>query len=153
MNYDREEALTKQLSDMTSKELDSVLINLQANINVAKIQKQVLHINTSRHHIVPWISPAGRAYSKWAADMLSTYPEKISTNDRLFLTNIVMKAVILNEDNVHTLRWLGDKFKTKPTTGNKQVDKAIWCYVHGKTTWKEMMVGKVVENLKEWKVK
>jgi len=141
--FEHNKDLDKQLAKMTEEELDATLLKLQAIDSEQRVKTQVLSINTSKY-IVPWISPTGRAYSKWAADMLSTYPKTIRKGDKVFLHNIVMKSVMLDQDNVHHLHWLGDRHKTHPTTGDEQRDAAIWSYVYGHVTWGEMRAGKSV---------
>jgi len=152
-SFSRNKKLDEQLSTMTDEELSKVLMKLQT-VDIER-SAQILSIDTSRHakHIVPWHSPAGRAYSKWAADMLSTYPKAISTGDRNFLSNVVMKVIVMNEDNIHHLRWLGGKYKTGPTTGDIKKDAAIWSYIYNYVTWKEMLKGKIVHLIltRDWK--
>jgi len=141
--FERNKDLDEKLASMAMKDLDSLLLKLQA-ADDSKIKKQILNIDTSKY-IIPWNSPAGRAYPKWAADILCIHPRGISKGDKVFLHNIVMRAIMLDEDNVHHLRWLGDRHKTNPTTGDSKRDDAIWSYVYGHTSWKEMKAGKVAE--------
>ena len=141
--YDKNKELDKQLTNMTERELDTLLLNLAVK-EVAETKKTtLLSIDTSKY-ITPWTSSAGRAYAKWAAQMLVDYPKSIPTKDVNFLHSIIMKAIMLSDDNVHHLRWLGDRYKIVPTTGDDKRDAAIWSYVYGHVTWGEMKMGKSV---------
>jgi len=147
--YERNKELDKKLSTMTERELDTLILNLRDHVEYTEHKSQTPSTNTSKY-IIPWSSPAGRAYPKWAADMLTTYSEGISTKDENFLHSIVTRTIRLTQDNVQQLRWLGDRHKINPTTGNEERDAAIWSYVHGNVSWKEMREGKSVNVLGDW---
>ena len=139
--FDRNKELDEQLASMATADLDTILLNLQ--IQTKQKKKDVLNVDTTKY-ITPWTSHAGRAYAKWTAQMLVEFPNKIPTKDENFLRSILMKAIMLDKDNVHHLRWLGNRYKINPTTGDEQRDASIWSYIYGHVTWKEMKMGKSV---------
>lgn len=131
----RTEELDKQLCEMTEEELDKAFISAMEKITEKK-ESVFLNVNTTKYAPISWLSPAGRAYAKWAVLIMDKH--RLPNSDKNFLTKIAMKAVVLNEDNVHQLRYLGNKYRIDPTTGDKKRDEAIWSYVHGHITWGEM---------------
>lgn len=135
LSHKRAEELDKQLCEMTEAELDKAFIDMMSKINMKK-ESVFLNVNTYNYAPVSWNSPAGRAYAKWAVLIMNT--KNLPNSDRKFLTKIATKEIILNEDNVSQLRYLGDKYTITLTTGDRKRDEIIWAYVHGYITWKEM---------------
>ena len=62
-----------------------------------------------------------------------------------FGENVKIAPIILSDkDTVYHLRWLGDRNKINPTTGDDGRDAAIWSYIYGHVTWRDMKMGKSV---------
>ena len=123
--FDRNNELDKALSIMTTRELDDILLKLTTTI------KSKSPTIPTHKHIVLWNTPAGRAFSIRAQAVLSTH-SRLPIVDKTFLQSVVMRAIMLNEDNVEHLRSLLSKYKTTPTSGNKERDAKIWAKIYNR---------------------
>ena len=128
--FDRNNELDKALAVMTTRELDDILLKLRKREDEETI-KSKSPTTPTHNHIVLWNTPAGRAFSIRAQATLATH-SRLPIVDKTFLQSVVMRAITLNEDNVEHLRSLLNKYKTVPTSGDKELDAKIWAKIHNR---------------------
>ena len=141
MTYERNKQLDDELAKMTEAELDKLLLTL------TKDAASTTPAITPSGYIVGRDTPAGKAYTKWALQLLNERDD-LSMSAISFLHQLAWGGKSYTVDNVNQLRLYGVQYPVPYSTGSNR-DFAIQDYMRGYTTWKQMKAGVVVDS--QWR--